>query len=135
VVSGALRLVFEDEKLERGDRSVFPWAALLFALSSLTKTRRIAGVRLRRGRPRGLALAPDPRSIRLALPLGRNLSSGSWGATSSFDGRTTASGCRTRTTRRSEGAAGWRWGSTIFSVFGLEYAIYLWIPLLVAAFA
>jgi arabinofuranosyltransferase len=132
VVSGTLRLILEDRKLEHGDRDVRPIAALLLALGTLT-------------RPDGLliglsvfasAIVYRWRQFRDRIPwLARSLTTYGLLVGGHFLFRLAYYGETLPNTYYAKvgGQMWWAMGLQYLESFFLEYAIYLWIPFLIGA--
>jgi hypothetical protein len=131
VAAGSLRLWSEDERLGRGERGVWPFAALLFGLASLA-------------RPDGVLISACAFAA-VAAWRGRSLASrGAWLGRSAaayvalvgahFAFRYAYYGAWLPNTyyAKVDGRLWWSSGLEYLLAFVLEYGIWLWIPFLVA---
>lgn len=132
VVAGALRLLHEDEALELGSATVLPLASLLFAFASLT-------------RPDGVLVAACALGALCLYRWRRTIARPAW-ALRSFAVCAGVIGAHYLFRRayygdwlpntyyaKVDGRTWWSMGGEYLASFGLEYAVYLWLPFIVAA--
>ena len=132
VVAGALRLIHEDGELQRGIARVHPLAAVLFALASLTRPDGVliaacalGAVGVLRWRETTARLGWAVRSLAIcggivaAHYLFRRAYYGEWLPNTYY--------------AKVDGRTWWSMGGRYLASFGLEYAVYLWLPFVVAA--
>ncbi len=132
VVAGALRLIHEDGELQHGAARVPPLGALLFALACLTRPDGVlvaacafGAVCLYRWRRTSARLTWTIRSFAIcagvvvAHTLFRLAYYGEWFPNTYY--------------AKVDGRTWWSMGGRYLASFGLEYAVYLWVPLVVAA--
>jgi hypothetical protein len=131
MVAGTFRLVVEQERIGRGEWTIRPWAALFFALGTLT-------------RPDGLLITASAFGV-VVLFAGRRLwDRRRWFLTSTvlygvlvgghFLFRYLYYGTWLPNTyyAKVDGHTWWEMGLPYLETFVLEYAVYLWVPFLVA---
>jgi arabinofuranosyltransferase len=131
VVAGTFRLLIEDERLAGGARQVWPLAATLFALASLTRPdgllvtacafAALAAWRARELAARARWLAAS--ALAYAAPVGAHLAFrylyyGAWLPNTYY--------------AKVGGRLWWGAGIDYLCAFALEYGIWLWLPFLVA---